>query len=147
MATQVTGQEQVKVVRIPLVGQYTNRFNANNQWGPNFTKDQYFLNGLSERVVNPVTEKQLVYTTKRPGLKLYNDFGASFGAYPSLLFSDGVNVFSTDNGAQPNLALARNTSVLTYPTGALDPISCMSSGQILDPAGNLDLTVFFNETD
>jgi hypothetical protein len=71
----MAAREQVgknKVTRLPLLGAYSNRGYAAN-------KDQRFVNIFPETRKVEQIENTKIFLNKRPGLKLYKDFGTGVG--------------------------------------------------------------------
>lgn len=65
-----TQDQEIKTIRVPLVGDFTQRPGASS------SQDQQFINGFFEVLKNPLTGAQHTYFIKRPGLRLANNFSA-----------------------------------------------------------------------
>lgn len=61
----------IKTVRLPLVGDFTSRFNATA------TQDQQFTNCIFESFKNSITGAQHIYVSKRPGIAIATTFATS----------------------------------------------------------------------
>ena len=111
-------QDKPQVVRLPLMGAYSNR-------GSSANKDQRFVNMFPETRKVEQLENTKIFINKRPGLTAYKDFGTGEGR-GSIYFNNkfyviiGNTVY--EDGVTPTAKIT-----LTASTGPVGMILCNSS--------------------